>query len=185
VLVEQTLALMNTGARLGDIIHAVRPPEHLAGKPYLQPAHDEPEFVVRTVWPRCGGWYDGNPAHLKPAPESALAEALADLAGGADRLAERARTAAAQGDLRLATDLVELAAQATPQDPAIHAVRAELFEARDEAERSLVAQGVFRWTARSRGGSSTGRGRRGVAGGAWAGGGSGRSRRQEAQVSTT
>jgi hypothetical protein len=87
--------------------------------------------------------------------------------------------------LRLATDLVELAAQATPQDPAIHAVRAELFEARDEAERSLVAQGVFRWTARSRGGSSTGRGRRGVAGGAWAGGGSGRSRRQEAQVSTT
>ena len=76
-LVEQTLALMNTGARLDEIIHAVRPPAELAAKPYLQPVYDEPEFIIRNVWRRYGGWYDGNPAHLKPAPDAVLATALA------------------------------------------------------------------------------------------------------------
>ena len=94
-LVEQTLALMNAGARLDEIIHAVRPPADLAAKPYLQPVYDEPEFIVRNVWRLYGGWYDGNPAHLKPAPDAVLAAALAGLAGGAAALADRAQAAAA------------------------------------------------------------------------------------------
>ena len=39
-----------------------------ARTPYLQPVYDEPEFVVRNLWRLYGGWYDGDPAHLKPAP---------------------------------------------------------------------------------------------------------------------
>ena len=35
-LVEQTLALMNEGARLDDIVQAVRAPEHLLERPYLR-----------------------------------------------------------------------------------------------------------------------------------------------------
>jgi glyoxylase-like metal-dependent hydrolase (beta-lactamase superfamily II) len=140
-LVEQTLALMNAGARLDEIIHAVRPPADLAAKPYLRPVYDEPEFIVRNVWRLYGGWYDGNPAHLKPAPDAVLATVLADLA-------DRARAAAAAGDLRLAGDLVELAALAAPDDPAVHQMRAEINEARVAAEPSQMARGVFRWAAR-------------------------------------
>jgi alkyl sulfatase BDS1-like metallo-beta-lactamase superfamily hydrolase len=147
-LVEQTLALMNAGARLDEIIHAVRPPADLAAKPYLQPVYDEPEFIVRNVWRLYGGWYDGNPARLKPAPDAVLAAALAGLAGGAAALADRAQAAAAAGDLRLAGDLAELAALAAPDDAAVHQVRAEVNEARAAAEPSLMAQGVFRWAAR-------------------------------------
>ncbi len=65
-LVEQTLALMNEGARLDDIVHTVKAPDHLLEKPYLRPVYDEPEFVVRNLWRLYGGWYDGNPARLKP-----------------------------------------------------------------------------------------------------------------------
>jgi alkyl sulfatase BDS1-like metallo-beta-lactamase superfamily hydrolase len=147
-LVEQTLALMNTGARLDEIIHTVRPPAHLAGKPYLRPVYDEPEFIVRNIWRLYGGWYDGNPAHLKPAPDAVLATALAELAGGASVLADRAATAAVAGDLRLAGDLAELAMLAAPDDAAVHRVRAEVNEARAAAEPSLMAKGVYRWAAR-------------------------------------
>ncbi|WP_194922502.1 alkyl sulfatase dimerization domain-containing protein [Catenulispora pinisilvae] len=147
-LIEQTLGLMNAGRRLDEIIHTVRPPDHLTSKPYLQPVYDEPEFIVRTIWRRYGGWYDGNPAHLKPAPEEQLAKVIAQLAGGAERLATRAHAAADDGDLRLATDLVELAWQAAPDDVAIHKSRAEIYEARTEGERSLMAQGIYRWAAR-------------------------------------
>ncbi|HVB42122.1 MAG TPA: alkyl sulfatase dimerization domain-containing protein [Streptosporangiaceae bacterium] len=89
-LVDQTLAVMNGGGRLDDAIHGVVPPAHLMDRPYLRPVYDEPEFIVHTVWRQYGGWWDGNPASLKPAPERALAVELAALAGGAQVLADRA-----------------------------------------------------------------------------------------------
>jgi glyoxylase-like metal-dependent hydrolase (beta-lactamase superfamily II) len=147
-LIEQTLALMNSGARLDEVIHAVRPPARLAAKPYLRPAYDDPEFIVRTIWRRYGGWYDGNPAHLKPAREADLAAALAGLAGGARAIAGRARESAAAGDLRLASDLAELAALASPADEMVQAVRAQVYDARAAAEPSLMARGIYRWAAR-------------------------------------
>src|SRR6202044_4030363 len=72
------------------------PPAGLESRPYLRPVYDEPEFVVRNVWRLYGGWWDGNPASLKPAPESALAAELAALAGGAAALADRALALADQ-----------------------------------------------------------------------------------------
>ncbi len=144
-LVDQALALMNQGARLDELLHTVRPPAHLADRPYLQPVYDEPEFIVRNIWRLYGGWYDGNPANLKPAPEAVLAEEIAELAGGADRLASRALEVADQGDLRLAGHLAELAALARPDDRGIQRVRAEVFGRRAESERSTMARGVFAW----------------------------------------
>jgi len=145
---DQTLALMNAGADLDEIIHTVRAPEHLLEKPYLRPIYDEPEFIVRNIWRLYGGWYDGNPANLKPAPDAELAGELAALAGGAERLASRARELAAQGKLRLAGHLAEMAALAANDDPAIHAARAEVFEQRASAEASLMARGIFSAAAR-------------------------------------
>jgi alkyl sulfatase BDS1-like metallo-beta-lactamase superfamily hydrolase len=144
-LVEQTLALMNEGARLDDIVQAVRAPEHLLARPYLHAVYDEPEFVVRNLWRLYGGWYDGDPSHLKPAPAADLAREVAELAGGAARLAARAQELAADGDLRLAGNLAELAAQAAPDDPGVHAARAEVFGARARLEASTMSKGIFSW----------------------------------------
>jgi glyoxylase-like metal-dependent hydrolase (beta-lactamase superfamily II) len=146
-LLDQTLAMMNEGARLDDIVHSVRAPAHLIARPYLRPVYDEPEFVVRNIWRLYGGWYDGNPAHLKPAPQRALAEEVASLAGGASVLASRASELAAAGDLRLAGHLAELAALAAPDDPGVHRVRAEVFGKRADEEASTMSKGVFSWAA--------------------------------------
>jgi len=144
-LLTQTLDLMNQGARLDDVVNTVRAPQHLLERPYLRPIYDEPEFVVRNIWRLYGGWYDGDPSHLKPAPAAALAAEIAALAGGANRLAERARELASAGDLRLAGHLAELAAQAAPDDGGVHAVRAEVFGARARAEASTMSKGIFAW----------------------------------------
>ena len=147
---QGTLDLMNEGARLDDIVQQVRVPDDLLAKPYLRPIYDDPEFVVRGVWRLYGGWYDGNPARLKPAPDAALAAEVAALAGGASRLADRALELAGAGsddDLRLAGHLAEMAAQAEPGDAGINRARAEVFGARARAEQSLMAKGVFTWAA--------------------------------------
>ena len=155
-LVDQTIALMNAGARLDEVLHTVAVPAHLADRPYLRPVYDEPEFVVRNVWRLYGGWWDGNPASLKPAPESALAGELAALAGGAGVLADRALAlveSPAEGAegavaLRLAGHLAELAALAAPTDPAVHRARAGVFARLSKEATSTMAKGVFTWTAR-------------------------------------
>lgn len=147
-LVEQTLDNLNVGATLVDTLHAVRVPDELAELPYLQPLYDEPEFVVRNVWRQFGGWYDGNPARLKPARDSAIALEIAALVGGADVLAARAKELTATGDLRLAAHLAQLAGDAAPADVAVHAVRAEVFGTLVESERSTMSKGIYGWAAR-------------------------------------
>lgn len=141
-LVTDTVALMNAGARLNEIVHTVKVAPGVLDKPYLKPMYDEPEFIVRNIWRLYGGWYDGNPANLKPAQDEALATEVAALAGGARRLAERALELAAE-DGRVACHLAELAAQAAPDDTRVHEIRAEVFQRRRDGETSLMAKGIF------------------------------------------
>ncbi len=142
-LVEQTLALMNEGARLDDIIHSVKLPAETMQKPYLRPLYDEPELIVNNIWRLYGGWYDGNPARLKPAPDAALAREVAQLAGGAAALTRRALELSEAGEERLACHLIEMAVQAEPTDREAHAARASLYAARRDKESSLMAKGIF------------------------------------------
>jgi glyoxylase-like metal-dependent hydrolase (beta-lactamase superfamily II) len=151
-LVSQTLEIMNGGGRLDEAIHTVRVPAALADRPFLQPVYDEPEFIVRTVWRQYGGWWDGNPATLKPATERAVAAELADLAGGATRLAARALELAEaaecpEQDIRLAGHLAELAWLAAPGDPEVAQARHRVFSLRADRATSTMATGVFRWAA--------------------------------------
>ncbi|HVT76916.1 MAG TPA: alkyl sulfatase dimerization domain-containing protein, partial [Acidimicrobiales bacterium] len=147
---DNTLAMMNEGASLDEIVHTVRAPAHLLERPYLRPVYDEPEFVVRNVWRLYGGWWDGDPSSLKPAPRAALAAEMVALAGGVDAVAQRALALAAAGDddsLRLAGHLAQMAVDADPSSKAAHHARAEVYERRMAAERSTMSKGVFNWTA--------------------------------------
>ncbi|MBU6329636.1 MAG: MBL fold metallo-hydrolase [Acidobacteria bacterium] len=152
-LVDTTLAMMNAGATLDAIIHTVKVPEALLDRPYLKPVYDEPEFVVRNIWRFYGGWYDGNPARLKPAADAEVATEVAALAGGVAALVARAQTLAdatprrdGRPDpeaLRLACQLVEWALGAAPEDPAARAAAREIYALRRDSERSLMAKGIY------------------------------------------
>jgi alkyl sulfatase BDS1-like metallo-beta-lactamase superfamily hydrolase len=141
-LVRETVERMNAGMRLDDIVHEVKLDPAYLERPYMQPTYDEPEFVVRNIWRLYGGWYDGNPAHLKPAKDADLAREIAQLAGGANTLAERA-LAVMEESPRLACHLVEMAVQAEPENPHAHEVRATVYQYRRGLETSLMAKGIF------------------------------------------
>ena len=148
ILVHQTLEMMNAGARLNDIVHSVKVPSELLQRPYLRPTYDDPLFIVRNLWRLYGGWYDGNPAHLKPAPDAQLAQEVAALAGGAQRLAKRAERLAADGKLALACEFAEHARQAAPGDASVCGVHAAVFRERAKGETSLMAEAIFSAAAR-------------------------------------
>jgi alkyl sulfatase BDS1-like metallo-beta-lactamase superfamily hydrolase len=142
-LVAQTVALMNNGASLDQVLHTVSAPQSLLAKPYLLPKYDDPEFVIRNIWHLYAGWFDGNPAHLKPAQSVELADEIAGLAGGAEKLAGRATALLEAGQTRLAAHLIELASTASPESVAIQAVRAKVYARCAEAETSLIGKAIF------------------------------------------
>jgi alkyl sulfatase BDS1-like metallo-beta-lactamase superfamily hydrolase len=146
-LVADVLELMNEGATLDAILHSVAVDPSLLEKPYLQVIYDEPEFAVHNIWRLYGGWYDGNPARLKPPPDAAAAVELASLVGGVPVLTGRALELADAGDLRLACHLVELAVQAAPADVGAHRARADVYDRRRRVETSRMSKGIFAWAA--------------------------------------
>jgi alkyl sulfatase BDS1-like metallo-beta-lactamase superfamily hydrolase len=155
-LVGETVSRMNTGASLDDILQEVKPPAHLADRPYLQPVYDEPDYVVRNIWRLYGGWWDGLPSHLKPAPAPRLGREIAALAGGIAALVARARALAADGDLTLASHLVDWAVAAEPGNRDAHAVRAAVYEARAAQSPALMTRGIFSAAARDSAAQATG-----------------------------
>jgi glyoxylase-like metal-dependent hydrolase (beta-lactamase superfamily II) len=142
-LVGDVISLLNADATLDDAIHGVRVRADLLALPWLKPFYDEPEFVVRNIWRTYGGWWDGNPAHLLPARQRDVAEEVAALAGGAGVLAARALQLMADGSVRLAAELVEMAVLAEPADTSAHEARVEVFARLRHEATSLMAKGIF------------------------------------------
>jgi len=145
-LVDQTLELMNQGHNLNYIIHNVRVPEKYKSKPYLTPVYDEPEFIVRNIWRMYGGWWDLNPANLKPPRDEDFALEIIQIVGGSHVLARRAYQLASAGKTDIACSLVELAYLSDPEDPdilwnyiAVYRMRAE-----DPSVTSLMAKAIYK-----------------------------------------
>ena len=142
-LVSQTLDLMNEGASLDEILQSVSLQAEWLERPWMRPVYDEPEFVIRNIWRLYGGWWDLDPAYLRPSPKAELAGELVRLGGGAAAFALRAQELVEAGDLKLACHLIELAVAADPTSTSLHGMRAEIYEARRAAEQSLMSIGIF------------------------------------------
>ncbi len=145
----QALALMNTGASLDTVLHEVEIPEEALEKPYLRPVYDHPQFLIRNIWRFFGGWYDGEPDNLLPAPRAEQAREWVTLAGGLDSVLERAAKLRDEGNLRLACHFVEHAVLAEPESRRAHELRAEIYDARAQLQKSSMARGIFAFAASS------------------------------------
>ncbi|MDW3215499.1 MAG: alkyl sulfatase dimerization domain-containing protein [Ilumatobacteraceae bacterium] len=143
-LVQRVVDAMNAGARLDEIVHEVEVPADTLALPYLRPMYDEPEFVIRNIWRLYGGWWDGNPARLKPPSDAEIGIEVASLVGGVEVLVDRAVELSGAGEHRLACQLIEYAVNADPESQLAHEARATIYTARRRSETSLMAKGIFR-----------------------------------------
>ncbi len=146
-LEAQVLALMNAGAPLDRVLHEVQMPEHLLAKPYLRPVYDHPQFILRNIWRLYGGWYDGEPDNLLPAPRAEQAREWVSMAGGIDKVLERAAALKAEGNLRLACHIIEFAVLAEPASKESHALRADIYAARSKLEESSMSRNILNHAA--------------------------------------
>ncbi|MGD9890756.1 MAG: alkyl sulfatase dimerization domain-containing protein [Dehalococcoidia bacterium] len=146
-LESQTLALMNRGATLDRVIHAVTPPAGLLEKPFLRPVYDDPQFIVRNIWRLYGGWWDGEPDNLLPAPRLEQAREWVTLAGGLQPVLDRAAALLAEGNLRLACHVVEFAVIAEPVSSEAHDLRRQIYAARAQLQPSTMGRNILNHAA--------------------------------------
>jgi alkyl sulfatase BDS1-like metallo-beta-lactamase superfamily hydrolase len=144
----QTVALMNKGAGIDEIIHTVKVPKHLAEKPYLQPVYDHPEFIVRNVYRLYGGWHDGEPDHLLPAPRAAQAKEWVELAGGVAPVLKRVQALLDDDNPQLACHLIEFAVLAEPTGE-VHALRTTAYSRWSQKQESWMARSILAHAALS------------------------------------
>jgi alkyl sulfatase BDS1-like metallo-beta-lactamase superfamily hydrolase len=143
----QVVAMMNTGCPLDRILHGVRLPAHLMERPYLRPVYDHPQFLIRNIWRLYGGWYEGEPDNLLPAPRKEQATEWVQLSGGLDRVLERVAALKAEGNLRMACHLVEYAVIAEPGSKEAHELRAEVYSARSKLAVSSMERNILNHAA--------------------------------------
>ncbi len=144
---EQSVAAMNRGLSLDRVVQAVQPPEELADEPYLQPFYDDPTFLVRMIWRRYGGWWDGEFDNVMPAAKKEQARAWVELAGGVDRVVEQARKSSAAGRHAVACHLIEAAQYAAPESAEVHEARAAVYRANACCQPSSMARNILNHAA--------------------------------------
>lgn len=122
---EATRAGMNEGKDLHTLMREIRlPPDLRIGE-----WHGNVRWAVKAIWHEYSGWFlYESTTELYGVPRSAVDVDLAEMAGGADRLAERAARHLAAGRPLEAMHLLDIALGAEPDNRAALSVKQSVLE---------------------------------------------------------
>jgi alkyl sulfatase BDS1-like metallo-beta-lactamase superfamily hydrolase len=109
---DYTLAGMKAGKTVHELMQAFAFPDDIR----IGDFHGKASWAVKSIWREYSGWfhYEDGTTELYGVPRSSVDADLAELAGGADKLAERARAKLAKGQPLEALHLVAIALGAEP-----------------------------------------------------------------------
>ena len=104
---DRTVEGMNAGQDLRRLMREIRTPRDLT----LTEEYGKLAWNVRAIWHEYTGWFDParGTTELYGVPPSSVSAALAELAGGTGRIAERARAFVLQGEPLQALHLLDIA----------------------------------------------------------------------------
>lgn len=123
---DRTLEGMNAGVSLRTLMREIELPPELT----LTEEYGKTPWNVRAIWHEYTGWFDPDrgTTELYAVPPSSVAPAIAELAGGADRLAERAREFVRDKRPLEALHVLDIALAAEPNSSVAREVKREALE---------------------------------------------------------
>jgi alkyl sulfatase BDS1-like metallo-beta-lactamase superfamily hydrolase len=118
---DRTLEGMNAGVDLRTLMRDVKPPPELT----LTEEYGKVAWNVRAIWHEYSGWFEAarGTTELYGVPAASVSPALAELAGGAERIAARAAQFVAEGKSLEALHLLDVALTAEPSSAAARDVK--------------------------------------------------------------
>ncbi|WP_280382143.1 alkyl/aryl-sulfatase [Nocardia wallacei] len=125
---DQTLRLLNQGYTGAEIAEQFQLPPALAEKWFTRGYYGSVSHNVKAVYQRYMGWFDGNPAHLWEHPPVESAKRHVEAMGGIDSVLRQAQKAYDASDYRWATQLLDYAVFAVPDNRKARLLQAATFE---------------------------------------------------------
>lgn len=125
---DQTLRMMNRGLTGPEIAEQMVLPPALDQAWAARGYYGSVSHNVKAVYQRYMGWFDGNPAHLWEHVPVERAKRYVALAGGANKLLEKAQVAFDQSDFRWAAELLNHSVFADATDEAAKGLLADTYE---------------------------------------------------------
>ena len=125
---DQSLRLANHGLGPLEIAEEIALPPTLAAEWYTRGYYGTLNHNAKAVYQRYLGWFDGNPANLHKHPPVEAGKRYVELAGGADALLAKARTAFEAGDYRWVAELVNHLVFADPANEPARGLQADALE---------------------------------------------------------
>ena len=140
---DQTIKAMNNGLTLQEIVETVKLPPHLADKPYLQEFYGRVDWSVRSIFNGYLGWFGGNATDLHSLPRREQAADMAELAGGIEKLREKAEAAIADGKFQWALELADQLLILDQEDRSAAIVRKKALTALADSEISASGRSYY------------------------------------------
>ena len=140
---DQTMRWANHGHTPLEIGEMVAFPDEYRTEAHTTGYYGHLAHNVKAVYQRYLSWYDGNPANLWKLPPADVASRYVELAGGADALVAKARTAYDDGDYRWVAEVVGHAVFADPSNTAARELQADAFEQLGYQSESATFRNAF------------------------------------------
>ncbi|HTZ69120.1 MAG TPA: alkyl sulfatase dimerization domain-containing protein [Acetobacteraceae bacterium] len=123
---DRTVNGMNEGIDLRTLMRDIRPPPELA----LTEEYGRVAWNVRAIWHEYTGWFDParGTTELYDVPQASVAAAIAELAGGAEGIAARARAFVGEGKPLEALHMLDIALAADPASAVGREVKREALQ---------------------------------------------------------
>jgi alkyl sulfatase BDS1-like metallo-beta-lactamase superfamily hydrolase len=126
---DSVVRAANLGLDVDRIAEQAALPAEIAKVPALEELYGQLDWSARAIYGNALGWFDGRPEALYPLPRGERAQHFVELAGGVERVLERAREARSQDDHALSVELLALVRDASGDDPSHRAEMATSLRA--------------------------------------------------------
>jgi alkyl sulfatase BDS1-like metallo-beta-lactamase superfamily hydrolase len=140
---DQTMRWANHGETPLEIAERIALPEEYRTEAHTTGYYGHLAHNVKAVYQRYLSWYDGNPANLWKLPPTESGRRYVELAGGADALLTRARSAFDAGDYRWVVEVVGHLVFADPSNAAARELQADAFEQLGYQSESATFRNAF------------------------------------------
>ncbi|MFC1764912.1 alkyl sulfatase dimerization domain-containing protein [Planctomycetota bacterium] len=140
---DKTIEGMNKGMTPDELVDYVKLPQRFQGKDYLREYYGNVQWAVRQIFNAHLGWFDGNPSTLFPLNPQEEAQRVADLAGGASILLQKAKQALATGDAKWAAQLCDHLLALDHQTQTSKLLKADALEAIAENVLSGIGRNYY------------------------------------------
>lgn len=154
---DQTVRRMNRGETPVELAEALAPPPALAAEWATHGYYGTYNHDAKAIYQFYLGWYDAVPANLNPWPPVERAKRYVAAMGGAAKVLAEGRRAAAAGDYRWASEVLQHLVFADPANRAVRDALADSYEQQGYQAESAIWRNQFLVAANELRSAQTGR----------------------------